>query len=90
MEEVVGRVEHSDEGKCKKINSWIQNIGEIHQKQPPATATYSKPMPDIETLMQEWPSEIEDLLRSSKLPKEDLVWEYSGYLFEIIFLVVYS
>ena len=29
---------------------------------------YSKNMPDIETLMQEWPSELEDTLKHLQLP----------------------
>lgn len=69
----VGRVDHRDDGKGKKINKWIQNITDIHKKQPPASVMYSKPMPDIETLMQEWPKEIEQHIKTMKLPTEDLV-----------------
>ena len=36
------------------------------------TVNYSKNMPDIETLMQEWDPEIEDTLKSVRLPDETL------------------
>ncbi|XP_072774302.1 intraflagellar transport protein 46 homolog isoform X3 [Taeniopygia guttata] len=46
----------------KAIESWIESISELHRCKPPATVHYSRPMPDIETLMQEWSPEFEELL----------------------------
>jgi hypothetical protein len=47
----------------RKISSWISNITEVHRQKPPPTVHYSKPMPQIDTLMQEWPAEFEELLK---------------------------
>ncbi|NXT23051.1 IFT46 protein, partial [Syrrhaptes paradoxus] len=46
----------------KAIENWIESISELHRCKPPATVHYSRPMPDIETLMQEWSPEFEELL----------------------------
>ena len=35
---------------------------------PRPTVSYAKNMPDIETLMQEWPPEVEEMLNAIKLP----------------------
>lgn len=36
---------------------------EVHRTKPADTVHYSKPMPDIEQLMQEWPPEVEERLK---------------------------
>ncbi|XP_010141651.1 PREDICTED: intraflagellar transport protein 46 homolog, partial [Buceros rhinoceros silvestris] len=46
----------------RAIESWIESISELHRCKPPATVHYSRPMPDIESLMQEWSPEFEELL----------------------------
>mmetsp|Transcript_21709 Transcript_21709/g.56359 ORF Transcript_21709/g.56359 Transcript_21709/m.56359 type:complete len:98 (+) Transcript_21709:845-1138(+) len=58
----VKRLENADK-KPKEITNWIDSINELHRNKPPPTVNYSKPMPDIESLMQVWPPEIEDLLQ---------------------------
>ncbi|GMH35332.1 hypothetical protein BSKO_03200 [Bryopsis sp. KO-2023] len=72
MDMDVGCIQHKDDGKDKKINNWIQNIVDLHKKQPPATVMYSKRMPDVETLMEEWPPEVESHLKGMRLPSGDL------------------
>eukprot|EP01116_Phalansterium_solitarium_P021623 TRINITY_DN679_c0_g1_i3.p1 TRINITY_DN679_c0_g1~~TRINITY_DN679_c0_g1_i3.p1 ORF type:complete len:347 (-),score=125.89 TRINITY_DN679_c0_g1_i3:326-1366(-) len=57
---------------AKAIKSWVQRIGDLHRTKPAPTVTYAKPMPDIDSLMQEWPNELEKLLESIKLPSADL------------------
>lgn len=56
----------------KEIESWIESITNLHRDKPPPTVHYSKPMPTIETLMQAWPPEFEELLKTTKLPTADL------------------
>ncbi|KAK2099560.1 Intraflagellar transport protein 46 [Saguinus oedipus] len=46
----------------KAIDMWIESISELHRSKPPATVHYTRPMPDIDTLMQEWSPEFEELL----------------------------
>ena len=36
----------------KAISGWIQSIAELHRHKPPPSVRYSKPMPDVEALMQ--------------------------------------
>ena len=38
--------------KLKVVEKWISDIEELHRNQPPPTIQYSKPMPDIDQLMQ--------------------------------------
>mmetsp|Transcript_29806 Transcript_29806/g.77264 ORF Transcript_29806/g.77264 Transcript_29806/m.77264 type:complete len:304 (-) Transcript_29806:12-923(-) len=49
---MIGRIEHSDEQKRKKIDGWVASVNAIHKEKPPATVSYLRKMPDIETLMQ--------------------------------------
>ena len=57
----VRSLENADKNP-KEITKWIQNIADLHRSKPPPSVHYTKSMPDIELLMQEWPSSIEDLL----------------------------
>ncbi|GFH17841.1 IFT complex B protein [Haematococcus lacustris] len=70
--EMIGRIEHTDEQKQKKIGGWVQSINDIHRNKPAATVNYSRRMPDIEALMQEWPPEMEAFVRTMKMPTGDL------------------
>ena len=40
-----------------KLNNWIENVKNLHKGGSTTTVNYSKNMPDIETLMQEWDPE---------------------------------
>ncbi|KAK3587700.1 hypothetical protein CHS0354_042487 [Potamilus streckersoni] len=70
----------SAEKNPKHINNWIESIRELHRSKPPPNVHYSKNMPDIDTLMQEWPSEFEELLKEVGLPTADLNCELSQYV----------
>lgn len=47
------------------IDRWIRDISDLHQSKPPPTVVYNRPMPDIDSLMQVWPSEVESLLHDA-------------------------
>lgn len=49
------------------------SIMDIHKAKPPANVSYSKRMPEIEALMQEWPPEVESFLKAMKMPSGDVV-----------------
>uniref|UniRef100_A0A183D2M9 Intraflagellar transport protein 46 homolog n=1 Tax=Gongylonema pulchrum TaxID=637853 RepID=A0A183D2M9_9BILA len=70
-DEPVKKLERADRN-TEEIERWIASIKEIHRTKPPTTVHYSKPMPNIEHLMQEWPSEIENLLKKEQLPSASL------------------
>ncbi|MEW5306590.1 MAG: hypothetical protein WDW38_007898 [Sanguina aurantia] len=91
--EMVGRIEHADENKSKKIAQWIASIQDIHKSKPAATVSYSRRMPDIEALMQEWPPEMEMMLRGMKSPTGELDLDlktYSKMLCALLDIPVYE
>ncbi|KRZ24014.1 Intraflagellar transport protein 46 -like protein [Trichinella pseudospiralis] len=56
------------ENHPEEIDRWIQNVTSLrHSKAQAAKFRSLEPMPDIETLMQEWPPEFEQLLSKKKL-----------------------
>ncbi|KAG9395307.1 Intraflagellar transport complex B protein 46 [Carpediemonas membranifera] len=62
------------------IQNWIDNVERLHKEQPVAQVSYSKPMPDIDDLMQIWPAEFEEILKTSTLPGPDIELSLSEYL----------
>ncbi|XP_073512702.1 intraflagellar transport protein 46 homolog isoform X2 [Phyllobates terribilis] len=64
----------------KAIDNWIESISELHRSKPPATVHYTRPMPEVETLMQEWPSEFEERLGKISLPTAELDCDLSTYI----------
>lgn len=70
--DMVGRIEHSDEKKAAKVQQWISSINEIHKNKPASAVQYSRRMPDIEALMQEWAPEMESFLTQMKMPSGEI------------------
>ena len=60
---VIKKIE-SGEKNSKAIDKWIKDISDLHRSKSPPTVHYNKPMPDLDQLMQEWPIEFENLLKS--------------------------
>ena len=48
----------------KAVDNWIESISDLHRQKPPQNVHYNKAMPDIESLMQEWPPEFEEMLKT--------------------------
>lgn len=56
-----------------EIDKWINNIKELHRTRPSqSTVQFRSPMPDIETLMQEFHPQFEQCLSDVKLPTAEL------------------
>ncbi|KAM4611518.1 intraflagellar transport protein 46 homolog [Polymixia lowei] len=64
----------------KAVDSWIESISELHRSKPPASVHYSRAMPDIDSLMQEWPGEVEEMLGSVQLPTAELDCDLKQYV----------
>ncbi|GAB1294132.1 Intraflagellar transport protein 46 homolog [Apodemus speciosus] len=64
----------------KAIDTWIESISELHRSKPPATVHYTRPMPDIDTLMQEWSPEFEELLGKVSLPTVEIDCSLAEYI----------
>ena len=75
----VRSIENADKNP-KVITRWISTISESHRNKPPSTVTYSKQMPDSETLMDVWHPEIEEVLAGIELPGPDLDVSLDGYI----------
>lgn len=75
----VRSIENADKNP-KQITRWISTINEAHRSKPPASVTYSKPMPDSDTLMDVWHPDIEDMLKNIELPGPDLDISLDGYI----------
>mmetsp|Transcript_46769 Transcript_46769/g.77456 ORF Transcript_46769/g.77456 Transcript_46769/m.77456 type:complete len:467 (-) Transcript_46769:218-1618(-) len=68
---LVRAVEHAEKHP-KQISQWINSINDLHRHKPAPSVRYSKPMPDIEALMQIWPAKFEELLETARLPDAEL------------------
>ncbi|KAG6549755.1 hypothetical protein Mapa_008735 [Marchantia paleacea] len=67
----ISSVEYAEKNP-RKLDAWINSIKDLHQSKSPPTVIYSKPMPDVEKLMQEWPTSIENELAEIQLPTAKL------------------
>jgi intraflagellar transport protein 46 len=76
---VVKSVEYAEKN-TKAIDRWIKDISDLHRSKPPPTVHYSKQMPDIDSLMQEWPANVEQQLRETGLPIADLDCDLPQYV----------
>lgn len=63
----------------RAIESWVNSISELHRQKPPPSVHYAKNMPDIESLMQEWPEAFENLLANINLPSAELDCDLATY-----------
>ena len=64
----------------KAVDSWVDSISELHRNKPAQTVHYSKPMPDVEALMQTWAPEFEHILKNLKLPSAELDCDLEQYV----------
>ena len=76
---LVRSVEHAEKDP-KAINGWIDSMTKLHRNKPAPSVRYSKPMPDIEALMQIWPAPIEELLETAALPDADINLDLQSYV----------
>uniref|UniRef100_A0A096LRA2 Intraflagellar transport protein 46 homolog n=1 Tax=Poecilia formosa TaxID=48698 RepID=A0A096LRA2_POEFO len=63
----------------RAVDSWVDSISALHRSKPPASVRYSRTMPDLDSLMQEWPPEVEELLGALQLPPARLACSLPQY-----------
>jgi intraflagellar transport protein 46 len=56
----------------KQIQTWIDQIGNLHKEKMSSNVSYSKQMPDVESLMQVWPDKMESILKDVPFPDDRL------------------
>jgi intraflagellar transport protein 46 len=63
------------------VDKWITDLRETQAQKAPPTVYYSKPMPAIESLMQEWPPGFEEVLNSDlQLPPPNIDLDMEQYV----------
>lgn len=83
----------SPQSNPRVVDSWVESISALHRSKPPASVHYSRPMPDIDGLMQEWPAELEELLGRLQLPPARLhcsLPQYTDIICSLLDIPVYS
>ncbi|GAB1603007.1 intraflagellar transport protein 46 homolog [Argonauta hians] len=68
------------ENDPKQIDNWIQNIDKLHRSKPPPNVHYTKNIPPIDNLMQEWPPQFEALLKQVSLPSANMDISLADYI----------
>lgn len=77
----------------RAVDSWVDSISALHRSKPPASVQYGRAMPDIDSLMQEWPAELEEMLGRLQLPPARLqcsLAEYTDIISGLLDIPVYS
>ncbi|KAL0868915.1 hypothetical protein ABMA27_007247 [Loxostege sticticalis] len=67
------------EKNSKAIERWIKDVSELHLSKPAPTVTYTSKMPDIDSLMEEWPESMEETLNEVGFPPATLDCSLSQY-----------
>eukprot|EP01060_Flectonema_neradi_P034644 TRINITY_DN614_c0_g2_i1.p1 TRINITY_DN614_c0_g2~~TRINITY_DN614_c0_g2_i1.p1 ORF type:complete len:489 (+),score=155.59 TRINITY_DN614_c0_g2_i1:48-1514(+) len=79
-EQMVARVEQAAT-RGKVIDKWITDMKELNQSKHRPQVNYSKVMPDLETLLQVWPADFEDLLsKDLTLPPAEIDLDLIQYV----------
>jgi intraflagellar transport protein 46 len=71
-------IEFADK-KPKDVGRWINNVKDLHKSRPPPTVNYTKQMPEIDDLMQEWSPDLEGVLREIPFPGPEIDMQASDY-----------
>ncbi|CAF0799331.1 unnamed protein product [Rotaria sordida] len=74
----VRSVQNADKNP-KAIEEWVRNISKLQKAKTVDTIQYRKPMPDIDSLMQEWPAQFEELLKETSVPPAEADVDLATY-----------
>ncbi|KAF7993092.1 hypothetical protein HCN44_005873 [Aphidius gifuensis] len=55
------------ENNHKAIDKWIEDMNQLHRSKHPPSVRINTQMPDIDTLMQQWPTQVEDKLNDAQI-----------------------
>ncbi|XP_023949987.2 intraflagellar transport protein 46 homolog [Bicyclus anynana] len=73
------KIDHAEKNP-KAIERWVRDVSELHLAKPPPTFTYTCKMPDIDSLMEEWPETMEDTLNEVGFPPANIDCTLSQYV----------
>lgn len=77
--QIIKKVENVEKN-IKTIDRWIKDVSDLHRAKPPPMVRYTNPMPDLDSLMQEWPQSVEMLLRKDGFPSYKLRCTLAEYI----------
>lgn len=83
----------SPQSHPRQVDSWVESISALHRSKPAASVQYSRATPTIDSLMQEWPPEVEELLGRLRLPSARLdcsTAQYVDIICSLLDVPVYS
>ncbi|XP_063981537.1 intraflagellar transport protein 46 homolog [Diachasmimorpha longicaudata] len=63
---VIKRIEEAEKNP-RSIEKWIDDLSMLHRSKHPPAVRLTEPMPDIDSLMQQWPPEVENKLNDAQL-----------------------
>lgn len=63
----------------KEVSRWIENMKSMHDSKPQPNVNYSKAMPDMDLLMEEWPAEVEHTLQQIPFPGPEIDLHTADY-----------
>ena len=72
------RVGPGEQG-AKAVEKWVKDISDLHRSKPPPTVHYGRQMPDIDALMQEWPADVEEMLKEVGIPTASFSADLTTY-----------
>lgn len=75
---IVKSVENAEKNP-NKIQTWIDQISNLHKDKMSTNVNYTKPMPNIEALMQIWPEKMESTLKDIPFPGEEINMSLENY-----------
>ena len=77
----------------QEIEKWIRSIQDLHKQKHSVEVQYKRNMPDLDSLMQEWPAEFEESLQQLELPSPQLdmsIEEYARVMCAVLDVPVYD
>lgn len=77
----------------QEVERWIRSIQDLHKQKHSVEVQYKRNMPDLDSLMQEWPGEFEEALQQMQLPTAQLdmsTEEYARVMCAVLDVPVYD
>lgn len=75
---IVKSIEDADKNP-NKIQNWVDQVSNLHKEKMSSSVSYTKQMPNIESLMQVWPDKLESAFKDIKFPDENLNISIENY-----------
>ena len=59
------QVSGGESSRAKEVEQWVRDISDLHRAKPPPSVQYHNTQPELETLLAEWPQQLESLLATN-------------------------